>query len=288
MRIAVATDSNSGIKNMENGIFVLPMPFLIDGEEFFEGVNLTVEDFFKKQMSGSDILTSQPNIYNLQTFWSNILNKYDAIVYIPMSGSLSASVETAKTIAKYYEYNGKVFVVDNRRISLSQKQSAYDAVTLVKEGKNPEEIVKYLEDTAAENSIYIMVPDLKYLKKGGRITKTAALIGTLLKIKPVLQIQGGKLDSYAKVLTVKKARETMIGAIKKDLETRFKKEFEEGRINISVAYTFDRNIAEDFKAEIESSLNAKVDWIEPLSLSISCHIGPNSVAVALSTIYNND
>lgn len=288
MRIAVATDSNSGIKNMENGIFVLPMPFLIDGEEFFEGVNLTVEDFFKKQMSGSDILTSQPNIYNLQTFWSNILNKYDAIVYIPMSGSLSASVETAKTIAKYYEYNGKVFVVDNRRISLSQKQSAYDAVTLVKEGKSPEEIVKYLEDTAVENSIYIMVPDLKYLKKGGRITKAAALIGTLLKIKPVLQIQGGKLDSYAKVLTVKKARETMIGAIKKDLETRFKKEFEEGRINISVAYTFDRNIAEDFKAEIESSLNAKVDWIEPLSLSISCHIGPNSVAVALSTIYKND
>lgn len=220
MKIAIATDSNSGLqpKEVENSnIFVLPMPFLIDGDEFFENVNLTQDEFFQKQMSGADIHTSQPNIFALTNFWTDILNEYDAVVYIPMSSSLSASTETAKNLAGEADFVDKVFVVDNQRISLSQKQSVFDAQKLASQGKSPSEIVKYLEDTKSENSIYIMVPDLKYLKKGGRITKTAAMIGTLLKIKPVLQIQGGKLDSFAKALTLKKAKETMIAAVKKDI-----------------------------------------------------------------------
>ena len=286
MKIAITTDSNSGIMPNEkhgDNLFVLPMSFLIDGEEYFENVNLSAEDFFKKQIAGSSILTSQPNTYFLSDFWQNVLRDFDCIVHIPMSSALSNATETAKNIASQ-DFNGKVFVVDNKRISLSQKQSVFDAQKLASLGKTPEEIVEYLEKTSLNNSIYIMVPDLKYLKKGGRITKAAAMIGTILKIKPVLQIQCGKLDSFQKVLTVKKAKEVMISAVKSDIEKRFKKEFEDGRLNISVAYTYDKNIAVEFKEDIEREIpNAKVSWIDPLALSISCHIGPNALAVALST-----
>ena len=289
MKIAIATDSNSGLHPNEvegTNIFLLPMPFLIDGEEYFENINLTANEFFQKQIAGADIHTSQPNIFALTNFWTDILNEYDAVIYIPMSSALSASTETAKNLGSEPDFQGKVFVVDNQRISLSQKQSVFDAQKLAEEGKNPQEIVKYLEDTKTENSIYIMVPDLKYLKRGGRITKTAAMIGTLLKIKPILQIQGGKLDSFAKALTLKKAKETMIAAVKKDIETRFSEQFKNNKLNISVAYTFDKALGEEFKQEIQSALpNVNITWVNPLSLSISCHIGPNAVAVAISSIY---
>lgn len=286
MKIAITTDSNSGIlpKEVENSnIFVLPMSFIIDGKEYFENVDLTQQDFFIKQSTCSEILTSQPSIFALTEFWNNVLKEYDYIVHIPMSSSLSSSTETAMHIARD-EFAGKVFVVDNQRISLSQKQSVYDAQSLALKGKTPQEIVEYLIETKSENSIYIMVPDLKYLKKGGRITKTAAMIGTLLQIKPILQIQGGKLDSFQKALTVKKAKEIIISAIKKDIATRFKNQFNAGKLNISVAYTLDRDMALIFKNEIESQIqNCKITWIDPLALSISCHIGPNALAVALSS-----
>ncbi|HAJ77647.1 MAG TPA: DegV family protein [Clostridiales bacterium] len=287
MKIAITTDSNSGILPNEvegQNIFVLPMSFIIDGKEYFENVDLTQDDFFARQSTCSEILTSQPSIFAVTEFWKNILKDYDYIVHIPMSSSLSSSTETAIHIAKD-EFDGKVFVVDNQRISLSQKQSVYDAQSLAASGKTPQEIVDYLVDTKTENSIYIMVPDLKYLKKGGRITKTAAMIGTLLKIKPVLQIQGGKLDSYQKAMTVKKAREIMISAVKKDIATRFEKQFSEGKLNISIAYTLDKNVAEEFKNELENEIpNCKVIWINPLALSVSCHIGPGAIAVALSSV----
>ena len=215
------------------------------------------------------------------------MEKYDYVIHIPMSSSLSSSVETAIMLSKEDEFAGKVFVVDNQRISVTQKQSVYDAQKMAAAGKTVQEIYDYLTETKTENSIYIMVPDLKYLKKGGRITKAAAMIGTLLKIKPVLQIQGGKLDSYAKALTVKKAKEVMIGAIKKDLQARFLEFLEKGQINISVAYTYDKNLALEFKQEIEQEIpNIKINWIDPLSLSVSCHIGPNAVAVAISSVYS--
>ena len=290
MKIAITTDSNSGIlpSEVENeNIFVLPMPFLIDDKEYFENVNLGQDEFFEKQISGSNIFTSQPSIYSVMSFWQDILKDYDYIIHIPMSSSLSSSTETAITLSKEDEFFGKVFVVDNRRISLTQKQSVYDAQKMAADGKTPQQIYDYLMETQAENSIYIMVPDLKYLKKGGRITKTAAMIGTLLKIKPVLQIQGGKLDSYAKALTVKKAKESMIGALKKDLKTRFAQFLKKGLLNISVAYTYDKNLALEFKQEIEQEVNGiKIKWIDPLSLSVSCHIGPNALAIAISSEYS--
>jgi len=286
MKIAITTDSNSGIlpQDVENqNIFVLPMTFIIDGHEYFENVDLTQEDFFAKQSSCTEILTSQPSIFALTEFWNNVLKEYDYIVHIPMSSSLSSSTETAIHIAKD-EFEGKVFVVDNQRISLSQKQSVYDAQKLAEQGKTPQQIVEYLESTKKENSIYIMVPDIKFLKKGGRITKTAAMIGTILKIKPILQIQGGKLDSYQKAMTVKKAKEIMLAAIKKDIETRFASQFENGKLNVSVAYTLDKQAALEFKEEIENEIpNCKIVWIDPLALSISCHIGPDALAVAMSS-----
>ena len=289
MKIAITTDSNAGILPQEvedQNIFVLPMPFLIDGEEYFENVNLTQEKFFEKQTGGADIFTSQPSLYSVMNFWRYLLKEYDQIVHIPMSSALSSSAETAASLSNEEEFFGKVFVVDNQRISLSQKQSVFDAQKLAEDGKTAQEIVEYLTDTKADNSIYIMVPDLKYLKKGGRITKTAAMIGTLLKIKPVLQIQGGKLDSYAKALTIKKAKEAMITAVKKDLETRFADLHKKGLVNVSVAYTYDKSLADEFKQEIEQEIkNVKVLWTDPLSLSVSCHIGPNAVAVAISSVY---
>lgn len=288
MKIAITTDSNSGIHPKEvegTNIFVLPMPFLIDGEEYYENINLSQDDFFKKQTAGAEIHTSQPSIYNVTKFWEDILTDYDYVIHIPMSSALSSSTETAIYISKEDEFAGKVFVVDNQRISLSQKQSVYDAQKMASQGKTPQEIVEYLLNTKTENSIYIMVPDLKYLKKGGRLTKTAAMIGTILKIKPVLQIQGGKLDSFAKALTVKKAKEIMISAIKKDIENRFAEQKQKELLNVSVAYTFDRTVAEEFKTEIEQAFDdVKIQWIDPLSLSVSCHIGPNAVAVALTSI----
>lgn len=289
MKIAITTDSNSGILPSDvegTNIFVLPMPFLIDGEEYFENINLTQNEFFEKQISGSNILTSQPSIFNVTNFWQDVLKDYDYIIHIPMSSSLSTSTETAISLSKEDEFLGKVFVVDNQRISVTQKQSVYDAQKMASDGKTPQEIFDYLINTKTENSIYIMVPDLKYLKKGGRITKAAAMIGTLLKIKPVLQIQGGKLDSYAKVLTIKKAKESMIAAIKKDFATRFAELLKKDCINVSVAYTYDRNLADEFKQEIEQEIpNIKIIWSDPLSLSVSCHIGPNALAVAISSVY---
>ena len=287
MKIAITTDSNSGIlpKDVENqNIFVLPMSFLIDGEEYFENVNLSQEEFFEKQVVSTQILTSQPSIFALTELWEKVLKDYDYIVHIPMSSALSSSLETAQHIAKT-EFEGKVFVADNQRISLSQKQSVYDAQKLAEQGKTPQEIVQYLEDTKRENSIYIMVPDLKYLKKGGRITKAAAMIGTLLKIKPVLQIQCGKLDSYQNALTIKRAKEIMISAVLRDIKSRFANQFEKGLLNISIAYTYDKLVAEEFKRELEEQVpNCKITWIDPLSLSVSCHIGPYALAVALSSM----
>ena len=287
MKIAITTDSNSGILPSEvegQNIFVLPMSFIIDGKEYFENVDLSQEDFFAKQSTCTEILTSQPSIFAVTEFWSGILKEYDYIVHIPMSSSLSSSTETAKHIAED-EFNGKVFVVDNQRISLSQKQSVFDAQTLASRGKTPQEIVDYLESTKTENSIYIMVPDLKYLIKGGRKTKTAAMIGTLLKIKPILQIQGGKLDSFQKAMVVKKAKEIMISAVKKDIATRFQKQWNEGKLNISVAYTLDKAAVEEFKNELENEIEGcKIIWVDPLALSVSCHIGPGAIAVALSSI----
>ncbi|MBQ3494158.1 MAG: DegV family protein [Clostridia bacterium] len=284
-KIAIATDSSSGIKISEcqnNDVFVLPMPFIIDGNEYEEEISLSQEDFYEKLKENANISTSQPSPGKVTDFWDKILQTYDEIVYIPLSSGLSAATNTAKNLALDYP---KVYVVDNNRVSVTQKESIYDALKLVQLGYNAKEIKQYLENTKLDSSIYITVASLKYLKKGGRITPAAAALGSLLKIKPILQIQGQKLDAYAKVLNFGQAKSKMITAIKNDIETRFKEYYDKGELRISVAHTDNLTEAQKFAEEIRKTFpNIKFLTIDPLSLVIACHIGPGSLAIAMSRI----
>lgn len=282
-RIAVVTDSNSGITQEQAkayGIYVLPMPFFINEETYFEDISLTQEQFYEKLEDNADISTSMPAVASVTDLWDELLKEHDEIVHIPMSSGLSSSCETATMLAQ--EYDGRVQVVNNQRISVTQRQTVLDAMEMARRGKSAREIKDYLEETRYDSSIYIMVDTLYYLKKGGRLTPAAAALGTLLKLKPVLQIQGEKLDSYAKARTVKQARTIMIDAIKNDFVKRFQDENGEN-MHIFVAYTKNRELALEFKAQIEAAIpGQEIEFVDPLSLSVACHIGPGSLAVACS------
>ena len=279
-RIAVVTDSNSGITQEQAkdcGIHVLPMPFFIDGETYFEDIDLTQEQFYEKLEGQAEISTSMPSVASVTDLWDSLLQEHDAIVHIPMSSGLSSSCETAMMQAQ--DYDGRVQVVNNQRISVTQKQAALDAAEMVKRQKGAAEIKEYLERTKFDSSIYIMVDTLYYLKKGGRITPAAAALGTLLKLKPVLQIQGEKLDAFAKARTVKQAKNIMIEAIKSDFTKRFGDPAGEN-MHMAVAYTKDVQAAQEFKAQLqEAFLGHEIDFVDPLSLSVACHIGPGALAV---------
>lgn len=283
MKIKIFTDSNSGItidEAKQLGIELIPMPFLINDEEYFEELTLSQEKFYEKLKTGASVSTSQPNIFSVCEKWTECLTEYDEIVYIPMSSALSNTCETA--INQSQNFNGKVFVVDNKRISITQKQSVYDAIKMVNEGKSGKEIKEWLESTALDSSIYIMVTTLKYLKKGGRITPAAAAIGSLLNIKPVLQIQGGKLDKFCQVIAVNQGKKKMIEQICKDIETRFSSLLEQGKLGVSMAYTNCLEKCLEFKKEAETALskyNLTIDFVDPLSLSVSSHIGDGSLAI---------
>lgn len=289
MKIAIVTDSNSGITQAEAkemGITVVPMPFLIDGEEYFEEISLSQTEFYEKLLSGAEVSTSQPNIFNIIELWKDLLKTHDQVVHIPMSSGLSASTETAKKFAK--DFNGKVEVVDNKRISITQKQSVFDAIKMAKDGKSAKEIKDWLERTALDASIYIMLTTLKYLKKGGRITPAAAALGSLLKVKPILQIQGDKLDKFAQVISYYQGKKKMIEQIAKDIDSRFKKQLEAGKLKVDVAYTYDRDKAVEFEQEVDEAFakyNIIVKHVDPLSLSVSCHIGEGAIAIACFTSY---
>ena len=236
-KIAVVTDSNSGItqaKAKEMGVYVLPMPFMIDSKEYFEDINLTIAEFFEKLKGDCTISTSQPSPSSMTDLWDKILEEYDEIVHIPMSSGLSGACQTAIMLSD--DYDGKVQVVNNQRISVTQEQSVRDALELVKAGKSAEEIKEILENRKFESSIYIMLDTLTYLKKGGRITPAAAALGNLLKLKPVLQIQGEKLDAFAKARTIKQAKATMLDAIQKDFKERFNND-EDGDMGLFIAHT---------------------------------------------------
>lgn len=290
MKTVVVTDSNSGITQSaakDMGIYVVPMPVLIDGEIFYEDLTLTQEQFYEKLKSNASVSTSQPNPLDVGDIWDKALKDADELVYIPMSSGLSETCHTLQHYAETEErFKGKVFVVDNQRISITQKQSVYDAIKLANEGKSGKEISDWLLKTKMQSSIYIMVDTLKYLKKGGRLTPAVALIGTMLKIKPVLQIQGFKLDQYAKVRKLNDAKTTMINAVKKDIETRFKDLRSEGKLVLAVAHTENFAEAEIFKNEIaEQFPDLEITTIDPLSLSVSCHIGPGALAMACMIKY---
>ena len=282
-RTAIMTDSNSGITQeqaKELGIHVLPMPFLIDDETYYDGISLTKSEFYERQKNNAKITTSQPSPADLTEFWDKLLQEYDEILHIPMSSGLSNSCATAQALALDEDYEGKVIVVDNQRISVTQRQSVMDALTLAKQGKTAKEIKTVLEEMKMESSIYITLETLKYLKKGGRITPAAAAIGTVLNIKPVLQIQGERLDAYAKVRGRNQSRKVMIDAIRADLENRFSGIPAE-KIHIAVAYSGSRT--EEVDSWVEEVKEAfpqnEIVMVDPLSLSVSCHIGPGALAV---------
>ena len=280
MKIAVVTDSNSGItqaQGKELGITVLPMPFMIDGNEFFEDISLTQQEFYGKMEEDMDISTSQPSPESIVELWEALLEEYDGIVHIPMSSGLSGSCQTALMLAE--EFDGRVQVVNNHRISVTQRQSALDALEMAGKGMDVVQIKEVLERTGSESTIYITVDTLKYLKKGGRITPAAAALGTLLRLKPVLTIQGEKLDAFAKARTMKQAKSMMISAIQHDLETRW--DDKEGKkTHLEIAHTNCEEAALQLKEELLELFPDTDIHIDPLSLSVACNIGPGALAIA--------
>lgn len=279
-KIAVVTDSNSGITQRqaaEYGVYVLPMPFMIDDETFYEDINLDQKGFYEKLEGGADVVTSQPAPDSVLTLWEKLLKDYDEIVHIPMSSGLSGSCQSAVMLAR--DFDGKVQVVNNQRISVTQRQSVLDAKLLAEKGESAARIKEILEQDKFNSSIYIMLDTLYYLKKGGRITPAAAAIGTILKLKPVLQIQGEKLDAFAKARTTNQGKQIMINAIQNDMETRFGGARADN-IWLQVAYTKDDKAAEQFAEELKERFGEFDMVCNPLSLSVACHIGPGALAVA--------
>ena len=282
--VAIVTDSNSGISQVEGkelGIYVIPMPFLVDGKLYFEDVDMNKEQFYHFLENDADLSTSQPSPGDVMDLWDKLLKEYDEIVHIPMSSGLSASCSTAMGLAR--DYDGKVQVVDNQRISVTMQQSVMDAKHLVAAGKSAAQIKEILEKEALESSIYLMVYTLKYLKKGGRITPSAALLGSALNLKPILQIQGDKLDAYKKVRGVKAAKKNMLEAMKKDVEDRFSDYVTKGQLKLHVAYTTDEETARQWKEEVQSVFpDIAISRMDPLSFSVTCHTGPGVLAIAAS------
>lgn len=279
-KIAVVTDSNSGITQSqakELGIYVLPMPFMISEDTFYEDITLTQEQFYEKLKEGANVITSQPTPDSVMKMWDSLLTDYDEIVHIPMSSGLSGSCQSASMLAQQYE--GRVQVVNNQRISVTQRQSALDALQLAARGMNAAEIREFLEADKFNSSIYIMLDTLYYLKKGGRITPAAAALGTILKLKPVLQIQGEKLDAFAKARTSTQGKSLMINAIRNDMENRFGG-VDKDAIWLQVAYTYDLAAASLLKEEVMQAFPGFDIHMDPLSLSVACHIGPGALAVA--------
>ncbi|MDR0925281.1 MAG: DegV family protein [Hungatella sp.] len=281
MKVAIITDSNSGItqrQGEEAGVYVIPMPFMMAGETFYEDISLTQKDFYEKLEEGVDISTSQPSPADLMDLWNRLLEEYEEIVHIPMSSGLSSACQTALMLTEDYE--GKVFVVNNQRISVTQRQSVLEARRMADLGMTAAAIKEKLEETKMESTIYITLDTLEYLKKGGRITPAAALLGTFLRIKPVLTIQGEKLDAFAKARTMKQAKTMMITAAKKDIEERFG-DPEGIRTSIAVAHTNNEAAALEFKKELEEVFPKTGEiYVDNLSLSVSCHIGPGALAIA--------
>lgn len=282
--VIIMTDSNSGILQSEAkelGIFVVPMPFTINDEEYFEEISISQQKFYDFLAQDADVSTSQPSQLYLEETWTELLKQYDEVVYIPMSSGLSATCENAKNYAK--KFNGKVFVVDNKRISCNMKESVFEAIALSQQDKSGNQIKAYLERTWNLFSVYIMVGTLKYLKKGGRISPAAAAIGSALNLKPILETTGDKFEKIGMVLSIAQAKKKMIAKIKQDIESKFKNEYEKGTMTISIAHTQNQAEADKFKNEIINEFpKLTFRFIDQLSLSVSCHIGPGALAVTLS------
>ena len=281
--IAIMTDSNCGIMPDEGrdlGIYVLPMPVIIDGQTYYEGIDITLDEFFKKQTEGADITTSQPSPGDVEAMWTELLKTHDEVLFVPMSGGLSNTCQTALMLSGEDEFAGRVFVVNNRRISVTQAQSVLDAKLLAEEGKTASEIKEILEAEALDASIYIAVDTLEYLKKGGRITAAAAAIGTVLKLKPFLTIQGDKLDSFAKARGLKAAFRIMLNAVKNDISSRFSHLGEDSVLKVGIANTLmEPEKLEMFKDEMKKNFPDMELFYLPLTMSIGTHTGPGTLGI---------
>ncbi len=282
-KIAVVTDSNSGITQEEGknlGIYVIPMPFTVDGVEYLEDISITQEKFFELLENGADVTTSQPSQTYLEELWNELLTSYEQIVYIPMSSGLSATCENAKKFAE--GFHGKVHVVDNLRISVPQKICVYETIKMVNDGKSVNEILEHLENTKGKCSIYLTVSVLKYLKKGGRITPAAAALGDMFKLKPVLSTRGESFDKFAVALCMRQAKKKMIQQIKKELDTEFRREREQGRMALVVAYSKCKDEGMKFAEEIKREVpGMKVLYVDPVSLSVACHTGAGALGLGI-------
>lgn len=280
---AIMTDSNCGImpaEGPEYGIHVLPMPIIINGKTYFEGVDITPEDFYSRQISGASITTSQPSPGDVTAMWDSLLQSFDEIVFIPMSSGLSNTCQTALLLAEDEPYRGRVFVVDNHRISVTQAMSVLDAKALAAEGKNGAQIKEILEREALDASIYIAVDTLEYLKKGGRITAAAAAIGTVLKLKPVLTIQGDKLDSFAKARGMKSAFKIMLEALNNDINSRLSHLRDQGLLKVGLANTaMEPDKLDAFKEELARNFPDMELVYFPLTMSIGTHVGPGGLGI---------
>ena len=291
MKIAVVTDSGSGLeKSFADNLFVIGMPFRIDGEEYFEGINIDKSRFFDimRKKEDASFQTSQPSLFNVKELWDSILTKYDAIIHIALSSGLSASYSQAYSLAAS-EYEGKVFVPDHHRVSVTQRGAVDSALEMIKDGYSAKEICSYIEQTGLNSSIYILVDTLKFLKKGGRVTPSAAALGELLRIKPVLQIQGGRLDAYKKVISLGAAKKTIVNALIEDINVRFKRQYEEGRLGFGIAHSDDIEGAHEVEALVKKKLpKLNFNHIDYLSNLISCHTGPNAIGVGCYEMYKKD
>ena len=282
--IAIVTDSNCGMSPTQVkdlGIYMLPMPFFIDDKEYLEDIDMNQSEFFQhlEQNPSCRVSTSQPTPESVTTLWDKLLKDYDEIVHIPMSSGLSSSMQTARMLAE--DYDDRVRVVNNQRISGTLRYSAIEAIQQAKNGLSADEIGTWLEKNRFDSSIYITVATLKYLKQGGRITPAAAALGTMLRLKPVLQIQGEKLDAFSKARTMTQAKNTMTKAIKDDIADRFGE-----KINLDVIHSHNLEAAEEFRKEVLTTFpNIGEVNIFPLSLSVSCHIGPGSLALTCSKVH---
>ncbi len=292
MKTAVMTDSNSGITPEEGkkiGIYSLPMPVIIEGDVFYEGKNITQEEYYGAMTSGKNVTTSQPSPGDVMDMWDGILKEgYEQVVYIPMSSGLSASCHAAIQLSE--EYDGKVQVVDDHRISVTMRESVLEAKWMANQGMTAEEIKKKLEENAYNSSIYIAVDTLEYLKKGGRVTAAGAAIGAVLNIKPVLTIQGEKLDAFTKVRGMKKAELKMLEAIEEDLNTRFA-DVDRKQLRLGAAGTFQKQEdADQWYKMVKDTFENEIDdiYYDPLSFSIGCHVGPNAIGIGISVITRDE
>ena len=292
MKTAVMTDSNSGITPEEGkkiGIYSLPMPVIIEGDVFYEGKNITQEEYYGAMTSGKNVTTSQPSPGDVMDMWDGILKEgYEQVVYIPMSSALSASCHAAIQLSE--EYDGKVQVVDDHRISVTMRESVLEAKWMANQGMTAEEIKKKLEENAYNSSIYIAVDTLEYLKKGGRVTAAGAAIGAVLNIKPVLTIQGEKLDAFTKVRGMKKAELKMLEAIEEDLNTRFA-DVDRKQLRLGAAGTFQKQEdADQWYKMVKDTFENKIDdiYYDSLSFSIGCHVGPNAIGIGISVVTRDE